>query len=136
MFKNNSITIDNRKDLLSNEFTILEFAITDQSGYFEYGNLANGLKKPYRILDQLYNKSYIPNVVSYDKNEQTYTFLCVEPNGERFNIIVYPDNTYKKKIIEEEAKEFILNSSTPNSTKKFKITIDDNGTLSAEEVIE
>lgn len=29
----------------------------------------------------------------------------------------------------------IINSSTPNSTKKFKITVDDTGTISATEVI-
>lgn len=31
-------------------------------------------------------------------------------------------------------KYFLLNSSTSNSTKKFKITVDDNGTISATEV--
>ena len=31
-------------------------------------------------------------------------------------------------------KEIILASSTANSTKKFKITIDDTGTLTAEEM--
>ena len=32
--------------------------------------------------------------------------------------------------------EFILNSSTEGSTKKFKITVDDTGTLTAVEVVE
>ena len=31
-------------------------------------------------------------------------------------------------------KAIILTSSTPDSTKKFKITVDDTGTLSATEV--
>lgn len=31
-------------------------------------------------------------------------------------------------------KEYILKSTTPGSTKKFKITVDDNGTISATEV--
>ena len=31
-------------------------------------------------------------------------------------------------------KAIILTSSTPDSTKKFKITVDDSGTLSATEV--
>ncbi len=34
------------------------------------------------------------------------------------------------------AMEFILNSSTEGSTKKFKITVDDTGTLTAVEVVE
>lgn len=37
-----------------------------------------------------------------------------------------------KKYVDD--KEFILQSTTPNSTKKFKITVDDAGTLSAVEV--
>ena len=37
-----------------------------------------------------------------------------------------------KKYVDD--KEFILKSTTPNSTKKFKITVDDAGTLSAVEV--
>lgn len=32
--------------------------------------------------------------------------------------------------------EFVLNSSTEGSTKKFKITVDDNGTLTATEITE
>lgn len=37
-----------------------------------------------------------------------------------------------KKYVDD--KEFILQSTTPNSTKKFKITVDDAGTLTATEV--
>lgn len=37
-----------------------------------------------------------------------------------------------KKYVDD--KEFILQSTTPNSTKKFKITVDDTGALSATEV--
>lgn len=39
-----------------------------------------------------------------------------------------------KKYVDD--KEFILKSTTPNSTKKFKITVDDTGALSAVEVTE
>lgn len=39
-----------------------------------------------------------------------------------------------KKYVDD--KEFILQSTTPNSTKRFKITVDDGGTLSAVEVTE
>lgn len=37
-----------------------------------------------------------------------------------------------KKYVDE--KKCILQSTTPNSTKKFEVTVDDNGTLSATEV--
>lgn len=38
-------------------------------------------------------------------------------------------------VIANGDKEIILASSTPNSTKKFKITVDDSGAISATEVI-
>ena len=38
------------------------------------------------------------------------------------------------EFLPSEINELIMNSSTPNSTKKFKITVDDSGTLKATEV--
>ena len=43
-------------------------------------------------------------------------------------------NTIDKKFIPSELNEMILPSSTSGSTKKFKITVDDSGTISATEV--
>lgn len=40
----------------------------------------------------------------------------------------------KQKVVLEGDKEIILSSSTSGSTKKFKITVDDSGTISATEV--
>lgn len=42
--------------------------------------------------------------------------------------------TIDPKYIPSELNEIILPSSTPSSTKKFKITVDDSGTISATEV--
>lgn len=39
-----------------------------------------------------------------------------------------------EEFLPSEIKELIMNSSTTGSTKKFKITVDDNGTISATEV--
>ena len=39
-----------------------------------------------------------------------------------------------EEFLPSEVNELIMNSSTPDSTKKFKITVDDNGTISATEV--
>ena len=39
-----------------------------------------------------------------------------------------------EEFLPSEVNELIMNSSTPDSTKKFKITVDDNGTLTATEV--
>ena len=49
----------------------------------------------------------------------------------RIEEIVTPMAT---EFLPSEVNELIMNSSTPNSTKKFKITVDDNGTISATEV--
>ena len=38
------------------------------------------------------------------------------------------------KFLPSEVNELIMNSSTPDSTKKFKITVNDSGTISATEV--
>ena len=58
------------------------------------------------------------------------------PDGEK-DIVANINRLIKKTaILEEEKSEIILKSSTPGSTKKFKLTIDDDGILSAEEVIE
>ena len=45
-------------------------------------------------------------------------------------------NPVQNRVIKKyvDGKEFILKSTTPNSTKKFKITVDDAGTLTAVEV--
>ena len=42
--------------------------------------------------------------------------------------------TIDPKYIPSELNEIILSSSTPSSTKKFKITVNDNGTISATEI--
>ena len=39
-----------------------------------------------------------------------------------------------EEFLPSEVNELIMNSFTPNSTKKFKITVDDSGTLKATEV--
>ena len=39
-----------------------------------------------------------------------------------------------EEFLPSEVNELIMNSSTPDSTKKFKITVDDSGTIKATEV--
>jgi hypothetical protein len=45
-------------------------------------------------------------------------------------------NFATKEYVDAPKTEFILNSSTEGSTKKFKITIDDDGVLTATEIVE
>ena len=58
----------------------------------------------------------------------TDTLFYVEPNGLKSKSFEVLGNG------EAVAPALILYSSTADSTKKFKITVDDNGTLSATEV--
>ena len=44
------------------------------------------------------------------------------------------EDMVSRKVVLEGDKEIVLSSSTTNSTKKFKITVDDSGTISATEV--
>ena len=44
------------------------------------------------------------------------------------------EDAVRKKVVLDGDKEIILSSSTSGSTKKFKITVDDSGTISATEV--
>lgn len=62
-------------------------------------------------------------------------------NDQIYRLKINNDNTFTLEIIkilpdEPEYNAVILKSSTPGSAKKFKLTIDDDGILSAEEVIE
>lgn len=59
-----------------------------------------------------------------------------------YSLKINNDNTFTLETIkillsdEPEYNSIILKSSTPGSVKKFKLTIDDDGILSAEEVVE
>ena len=62
-------------------------------------------------------------------------------NDQIYSLKINNDNTFTLENIkilsdEPEYNAVILKSSTPGSVKKFKLTIDDDGILSAEEVIE
>ena len=56
--------------------------------------------------------------------------VTISAEGERLDFI----SDIGKKPITISAKDIILQSSTADSTKKFKITVDDSGTISATEV--
>ena len=75
-----------------------------------------------------------------------YTYNNVTPNGQFNTLDTAASHTISVKTTEETVtpmaeeflptgiKELIMSSSTTDSTKKFKITVDDSGTISATEV--
>ena len=55
-------------------------------------------------------------------------------DGLRFTTKNANEDAVRRKVVLEGDKEIILSSSTSGSIKKFKITVDDSGTISATEV--
>lgn len=63
--------------------------------------------------------------------------LTLDPNGTMPQVPMASAPTEDMQIATKkyvDDKEFILQSTTPNSTKKFKITVDDSGTITTMEV--
>ena len=93
----------------------------------------------------------IGNLSIMDRGDDTgepflYTYNKVTPKGQFNTLDTAASHAISVKTTEEivtpmaaeflpsEVNELIMNSSTPDSTKKFKITVDDSGTISATEV--
>lgn len=55
-----------------------------------------------------------------------------------FTVAITEDGVFveETEMVKQDGKGFILQSTTPGSSKKFKITVDDSGALSAVEVTE
>ena len=66
-------------------------------------------------------------------NREEYDRLDLS-NGLSFTTKQANEDIVSRKVVLEGDKEIVLSSSTTNSTKKFKITVDDSGTISATEV--
>ena len=72
-------------------------------------------------------------LTNYPKKKDIPTKLP-NPNPLTFTGAVTGIYDGSEALTAEIPKTLILHSSTADSTKKFKITVDDNGTLSATEV--
>lgn len=98
----------------------------------------------YNIYQLIINTSNYPDAIfsKFDFGTNTYTV-----NGTQ-NVIpsvvsIYNENEWGTKMMDEAyipdsiqrvGGDIIISSSTPDSTKKFKITVDDSGAISATEV--
>ena len=76
-------------------------------------------------------KEFVTPKVTTAQVGQTIVVKSVDANGKptEWEAVDIPDANAPKN-------EFILNSSTEGSAKKFKITVDDNGKLTATEIVE
>lgn len=84
-------------------------------------------------LDKLYLRYIQTGSDKTPVNREEYNRLDLL-NGLSFTTKKANEDAFSRKVVLEGDKEIVLSSSTANSTKKFKITVDDSGTISATEV--
>ena len=97
-----------------------------------------------RYQDGEEDKFYWVPIISYDafyfQYDETGSYTSEEykkleiSDGLTFTTKNANEDEVRKKVVLDGDKEIILSSSTSGSTKKFKITVDDSGTISATEV--
>lgn len=146
---NNLIPEGEIKNFNENTDYVLSVKVTDKE-YVVPMNLWNSntrimstAGKPYlqtvevEIIDSAYSVYIIPDATGsleinpysmLRDNPVTFTFKAVETK----ETITHLD----PKFMPESMDYIVLNSSTADSTKKFKVTVDDTGVLSATEITE
>ena len=78
-----------------------------------------------------------PFIYAYDKNTPLGVFETIETSASHTISVTTTEEIVTPMAAEflpSEVDELIMNSSTTDSTKKFKITVDDSGAISATEV--
>lgn len=99
---------------------------TGEPFYIVRAETHNAIEPLVYIYTKKTDATHVITIGNYDKN--TY----VKQLDEKF----IPDSIARIDDIVAPKNELILNSSTSGSTKKFKITIDDDGILTATEIVE
>ena len=120
--ENDAVIPERNSDLGNGSFAATEnvfFIMTDD---FDYSGLVFPEKGVYFM--SIPDNYYVTGIASADSDTPEITW-----DG-NFGTL----KTIDPKYIPSELNEIILPSSTPSSTKKFKITVDDSGTISATEV--
>ena len=143
--------IDNVWDF-SNPKTEYPSAINFTSRYYPYANITTGFTKVVGGIDASgyelvstnlagFIGSYIEaeySIVLKVKNVRKYLYITANENGEiEVSIRAYGQASggVKTTLFKNGDDSMILKSSTEGSTKKFKITVDDSGAITATEVV-
>lgn len=104
-----------------------------QSNFPVHGNLY--YEKDWHKIVNTWASAYSGDGVTYTG---TVTYLCLSSKGQLFEIFGTFDGADDDSLLASLEVTYptnmILNSSTSGSTKKFKITVDDSGTLTATEI--
>ena len=95
---------------------------TDDSIYFRLDSIINVSEDCHGFEGHIYYFNLVGGVTITNLNLHAYAL-------KQLNDMVIPDT------IQRVGNDVIINSSTEGSTKKFKITVDDNGNLTATEVV-
>ena len=78
-----------------------------------------------------------PFLYAYNPNKASGQFLTLDTSASHTIIVTTAGEVVTlmaEEFLPSTVNELIMNSSTTDSTKKFKITVDDSGTISATEV--
>lgn len=118
-----------------------ETAVKPDNNGYRYRFRSTSAVNPYT---SIYIDDYAQNrgVQIFQSEDTALTLLVTRDGGSSDTSTVNNPATIKLlnnfglsgNVVVDGVKAFIVPSSTPNSTKKFKITVDDSGTLSATEV--
>ena len=119
---NGTLTPEDYLDLGNGSFKAGDFALIIVTANVEFGGIVFPEKGVY--FTSIPNEVYTTGIASADSDTPEITW---DGNVEF-------TKTIDSKYIPSELNEIILPSSTPSSTKKFKITVNDTGTISATEI--
>ena len=99
--------------------------LNDAAEHYENGGL---LYLAGRLVLEITGSLSVTGGLCFYTNDGAYVFTSNGEHKSYSSITTYPFNNYIPPM------EFYLGSSTANSTKKFKIRVDDSGTITATEV--
>ena len=119
---NGTLPTEYYSDFGNGSFTAGDYAVIIATDNFE----VSGIVFPEKGVYFLYvpDNFYVTGIASADSDTPEITW-----DGSLGTL-----KTIDPKYIPSELNEIVLPSSTPSSTKKFKITVNDNGTITATEV--
>ena len=118
---NGTVTPETNSDLGNGSFAVGEYVFFIVTDNFKFNDIVFPEKGVYFVSSDII---YTTGVASADSDTPEITW-----DGNIGTL-----KTIDPKYIPSELNEIILPSSTSDSTKKFKITVDDSGTISATEV--
>lgn len=111
---------------INSVYRVAGFIVYEDECEIEYVPLTKGM------WFRTYTKPIPNGEFAYAHITETQTETTIKTLDEKF----IPDTIARIEDVNAPKTEFILNSSTEGSTKKFKITIDDAGVLTAMEIVE